>query len=516
LFCDKIDNSALSPLSEYLPFSTLGGILFTTRDHDAATRYADSDVVEVGEMSFSESKELLQKSLQNKRLLEDQDGTAMVLTLLVNLPLAIMQAAAYLNSKSTTILQYLELYKESSKNEITLLEMDFKGRWRYREMNNAVATTWIISFKQIQRQDRLAADYMRFIACIKEQDVPWDLLPELTSLQRNNALSTLKGFGFLKEQEGGRFYNMHRLVHLATQNWMRHEKLMSTWTETALRRLVNVIPYGGHQHREKWTAYIPHGLQVADSLDLLETREEERFDLFDRIGRCQSSIGQYSTAAETHRRVLELRMKVLGKEHPSTLVSMNEVGVALSYQGKYVEAEKIHQETLALSKKVLGKEHPSTLVSMNNLSQALSNQGKYVEAEKMHQETLALREKVLGKEHPSTLVSMSNLSKALSNQGKYAEAEKIHRETLALREKVLGKEHPETLESMNEVGVALSYQGKYVEAEKMYQETLALGEKALGKEHPETLVSIKNLRYVIEKQKRLGKRQRFKECFSTK
>jgi hypothetical protein len=112
-------------------------------------------------MSFSESKELLQKSLQDKRLLEDQSGTDMLLTLLVNLPLAIMQAAAYLK------------YRESSKNEIMLLQMDFKGKWRYQEMNNAVATTWIISFKQIQRQDRLAADYMRFIACIKEQDIPF-------------------------------------------------------------------------------------------------------------------------------------------------------------------------------------------------------------------------------------------------------------------------------------------------------------------------------------------------------
>lgn len=88
---------------------------------------------------------------------------------------------------------------------------------------------------------------------------------------------------------------------------MRHEKLMSTWMETALRRLVNVIPYSGHQHREKWTAYIPHGLQVADSPDLLETLKEERFDLLDRIGRCQSSVGQYSAAAETHGFVLELR-----------------------------------------------------------------------------------------------------------------------------------------------------------------------------------------------------------------
>jgi len=209
---------------------------------------------------------------------------------------------------------------------------------------------------------------------------------------------------------------MYRLVHLATQNWMRHEKLMSTWTETALRRLVNVIPYGGHQHREKWTAYIPYGLQVADSLDLLETVEGERLDLLDKIGRCQSSIGQYSAVAETYGRVLELRMKVLGKEHTSILTVMNNLGLALSDQGKYTEAEKMFRETLTLREKVLGNEHPETLVSMNNLGQVLSKQGKYAEAEKMHRETLALREKVLGKEHRLTLMSINNLRYAVDKQ----------------------------------------------------------------------------------------------------
>jgi hypothetical protein len=97
LFYNKIDNTASLPLSDYLLFSTLGGIIFTTIDHDAATRCDGSDVIEVREMSFSESKELLKKTLQNKRPLEDQSGTAMLLALLVNFPLAIMQAAAYLN-----------------------------------------------------------------------------------------------------------------------------------------------------------------------------------------------------------------------------------------------------------------------------------------------------------------------------------------------------------------------------------------------------------------------------------
>ena len=74
-----------------------------------------------------------------------------------------------------------------------------------------------------------------------------------------------------------------------------------------------------------------------------------------------------------------------------------------------------------------GTEHPSTLMSMNNLAMVLRNQGKYEQAEEMHRQVLKLSETVLGKEHPSTLTSMNNLAMVLSNQGKYEQAEEMLR-----------------------------------------------------------------------------------------
>jgi tetratricopeptide (TPR) repeat protein len=85
-----------------------------------------------------------------------------------------------------------------------------------------------------------------------------------------------------------------------------------------------------------------------------------------------------------HRQTLELRRKVLGREHPDTLTSMNNLARMLSEQGKYKEAETMHQQTLELARKVPGREHPLTLKSMNNLATVLSEQGKYEEAEIMH------------------------------------------------------------------------------------------------------------------------------------
>jgi hypothetical protein len=47
-----------------------------TRDRDAATRYASSNVIEIEEMDEADSRDLLKTSLQNQRLIEDKGGTA--------------------------------------------------------------------------------------------------------------------------------------------------------------------------------------------------------------------------------------------------------------------------------------------------------------------------------------------------------------------------------------------------------------------------------------------------------
>jgi tetratricopeptide (TPR) repeat protein len=186
--------------------------------------------------------------------------------------------------------------------------------------------------------------------------------------------------------------------------------------------------------------------------------------LLGRIGRCQAGLGQYSAAETTHRQALVLNEKNLGKEHDQTLISMNNVGVALKNQGKYKGAEAMHR-----------------------------NQGKYKGAEAMHRQTLAWREKVLGAEHPRTLTSMGDLAGVLDMQGKYEEAESMNRQTLARREKVLGAEHPHTLSNISNLALVLDMQGKYEEAESMNRQTLVRREKVLEVEHLYTLMSMSNL-----------------------
>ncbi len=90
------------------------------------------------------------------------------------------------------------------------------------------------------------------------------------------------------------------------------------------------------------------------------------------------NMGQISNAEEMYRRAMEGYEKVLGVEHPSTLISVNNLASVLQDQGKYEAAEVMRRRALEEYKKVLEFEHPSTL-----LASVLQDQEKYEAAEEM-------------------------------------------------------------------------------------------------------------------------------------
>ncbi|KAK7177910.1 hypothetical protein PSPO01_16043 [Paraphaeosphaeria sporulosa] len=492
-------------LSDYLPRSDRGAILFTTRSRKVAAALTPSSVLRMEDMSKGEAREMLTQRTTGKAFCGDETAIDELLESLTCLPLAIVQAAAFMSTNDVSVSGYLALFRDTEA-QAQLFDEGFADPSRYEELDSTIAKTWHISFDQIRQQDPLAAEYLSFMACIDRVSIPQSLLPsEASIVQQTKALGTLTGYAFITERlqtaqepDRDRVFDMHRLVHMASACWLDAHGQRTARVDAAVGRLEELVPYGGHENKEVWTVYLPHAIHVAGLHGIVD--EAASAGLLDRVGKCQASLGQYSAAETTHRQALLVRANALGRKHPRTLASMNEVAATLSGQGKYAKAEDMHRETLELSKEVLGKKHPETLTSMNNLAQALGMQGEYVKAEKMHRKTLELREEVIGKKHPYTLASMNEVAEALRGQGDYVEAEKMHRKTLELEEEVLGKKHPDTLTSMNNLAQALSDQGKYVEAEKMHREELELSKEVLGKKHPDTLTSMNNLAAALSDQ----------------
>jgi tetratricopeptide (TPR) repeat protein len=492
-------------LSDFLPRSLQGAILFTTRSRKAARTLTPDYVLELKDMSQAEARQLLVQRVTEKALLDDLLAIEQLLSILAYLPLAIVQAAAFMNSNETPVSDYVSLFEHAGA-ETELFSEQFEEPSRYEGMDSTIAKTWHISFAQIRRQDPLAADYLAFIACIDRTNVPQSLLPSRGSrVQQIKALGTLTGYAFITERqqtvqgpERERFFDMHRLVYLALVAWLQENGERAGWVDTAISRLNDLVPYGGHERQEVWVPYLSHAIHIAGCEDAV--KDTAIASLLERVGQCQTSLGQYAAAEVSHRQASSLMKEMLGFEHPGTLMSMSNLAGVLDSQGKYEEAEAMNRQTLALQGKVLGHEHPDTLSSMNNLALVLDGQGKYEEAETINRQMLARSEKALGHEHPSTLASMNNLAEVLGKQGKYEEAEARNRQTLAGYKKVLGSEHPDMLRSMSNLALVLNWQGKYEEAEAINRQTLARREQVLGYEHPDTLSSMSNLALVLDGQ----------------
>ena len=152
-----------------------------------------------------------------------------MLSQLTYLPLAIVQAAAYINENAISLADYLSLLDEQEEEVIDLLSEDFEDDGRYQNINNPVATTWLISFDQLRRRDQLAADYLSFMACIEPKDIPLSpcLLPPGASRKKEiDAIGILTAYSFVNKRAADECLDLHRLVHLATRNWLRKEELL--------------------------------------------------------------------------------------------------------------------------------------------------------------------------------------------------------------------------------------------------------------------------------------------------
>ena len=535
-----------APLIDYIPRGSHGFVLITTRDSQLGKRLANVKEKPIDVLRFTptDAEILLRSKVLEEGEISQEDANE-ITKALDYLPLAITQAAAYLDQNNIPIAKYLQLFRAGKASTSDLLKKGIHDPGRDYEIQNSVFQTWKISFSQISKQDPRAAEVLSLMAVLDRQAISENLLrkdgePEL---EFTAAIQKLKAFSMITEETEASIFSMHRLVQLSTQKWLEHKNELSIWQEAALSALAKCCPSDGSY--ENWAlleAISPHlqvvldyqfstkscQLQCAEILHVLgwynhiqgrfliafhqfseslAVRERylglEHFETLGSMNNLASALysqGKYDEAEEMHRQALGITEKVLGLVHPSTLTSMNNLALVLDSQGKYDEAEEMHRQALEIKEKVLGLEHPDTLASMNNLALVLDSQGKYDEADEMHRQALEIKEKVLGLEHPGTLASMNNLASALYSQGKYDEAGEMHRQVLEITEKVLGLEHPRTLTSMSNLALALDRQGKYDEAEEMHRQALGIAEKVLGLEHPDTLTSMNNLALVLERQ----------------
>ena len=214
---------------------------------------------------------------------------------------------------------------------------------------------------------------------------------------------------------------------------------------------------------------------------------------YNNIGSIYSDMGDYPKALEFYTKALSIREKVLGKDHPDTANSYNNIGNVYGYIGDYPKALDFLTKALNIKEKALGKDHPDTATSYSNIATVYSSMGDYTKALEFYTKALSIREKVLGKDHPDTANSYNNIGLVYSNMGNYSKALEFYTKALNIYEKVLGKDHPTTATSYNNIGYLYSDMGDYPKALEFLTKALNIREKVLGKDHPHIASNYNNI-----------------------
>ena len=565
---DNADVLSPAELEGYFPPGQRGNILISSRNSNMQCLTSPENSLEVTEMEENEAILLfLKSSCLSSSSVDLKVEVSKIVKELCCLPLAVDQAGAFIASGGSNIGDYLDMYLHH--RETLLSHSEFRGASKY---NRSVYGTWELSYKEIQKRagsddfhKARAADSALFLLALfpflhhasiseeifsyaatqKNQTMSHPDLPlahsvldhKLLSLHKDGTwdnfifkegVRVLLSFCLIKKDASGTVHSMHPLVNAwgrdrmtvdETQKWslmvfatlsasLENNKSQSYGFRRALVTHVRKsIQYSNNYFDD---AYEKFGWLLdeqgysneAEKLEIqvLNARKKilgedhpETILAMENLASTYSNLGKYTEAEKAQIQVLDAKNKIVGEEHPDTLIAMGGLASIYSHQGKYTKAEELEIQVLYASQEILGEEHPKTISAMENLASTYTNLGKYTEAEKMQIQVLNATNKFVGEEHPDTLTAMGGLASIYSHLGKYTKAEELEIQVLHARKKILGEEHPETISAMGNLVSTYNDLGKYTEAEKLQLQVLHARKKILGEEHPNTISAQANL-----------------------
>jgi serine/threonine-protein kinase len=140
--------------------------------------------------------------------------------------------------------------------------------------------------------------------------------------------------------------------------------------------------------------------------------------------------GYYAKAIALERRILASHERMLGPDHPNTLMAHGSLASLMNAAGRYKKALAEAELTLAGQRRVLGDDHPIIFGTLTLIGDINSDAGDWKAARDAYRQALAGREKLLGPRDAHTIESASRLHYALAELGAENAAEGVRHQYL--------------------------------------------------------------------------------------
>ena len=449
------------------------------------------------------------------------------------LPLALEQAAAYIQATGTTLAGYLSVFRDR--------RADLLARGEAAGHPADVAATLGLALSRLGEEAPAAAGLLWLLACLAPEPVPVTLLltnalvagelaPGVAAMvgpllgdavAAGDAIAALRRYS-LVTPAGDNLVLVHRLVQHATlaqasadtagQRKQAAAALVEAaipaepWLPAAWPACAALLPHaraalgltsGGMLlialylgHSGSYAAARGLFQLIADAYrddDAYGPEHPDTLSARKDLGRWTGQAGDAAAARDQYAALLPIYERVLGHEHPDTLPVRSSLARWTGEAGDAAAARDQYAALLPVEERVLGPEHQDTLTARANLALNTGGAGDAAAARDQHAALLPARERVSGPEHPATLTIRANLAFWTGEAGDAAAARDQYAALLPIHERVLGPEHPDTLHARHNLARWTGDAGDAAAARDQFAALLPIRERVLGPEHPDTL-----------------------------
>lgn len=530
-----IYDNAESPvgLGGLLPAGGGGHVLITSRWSAWADRAA---VISLDVLVRQESVAFLARRTGTAATSADEATLVQfgdVAALLGDLPLALAEAAAYLDTTHTSPADYLQLLRNRAHDLFGLDSPghgDAAGRDRRR-----VATVWTLSLDRVREHAPaaqalltllafLAADVPRTLPAARPSLLPEPLAAAVADPITYNELVAVIGRYSLTTTTPVQL-SMHRLVqnviqaqldsteqqawalaavNLIHQTFPSDSGEVTNWPECD-RLLPHLIAVTGHAHRldvagqqagwllDRASTYLRERGQLDQAKPVAEQALAATEDALgadhvdvawrhDTLGRALYDLGNLNGARYHHERALRIGEAAHSADHDDIAVWHSGLGLALQAAGDLNDARHHFEQALRISQAILAPDHPTIGARLSNLGCVLHELGDLNGARQHHERVLRICQASLSSHNPIIGTYRSNLGRVLRDLGDLASARDHHEQALRISQTALGADHPVMSIRHNNLGSVLHDLGDLNGAHQHYEQALRIAETALNPE----------------------------------
>jgi tetratricopeptide (TPR) repeat protein len=346
-----------------------------------------------------------------------------------DLPLALEQAAAYLEQTGMPLPEYLALFRRRHD--------ELLARGEPTAYHGTVDTTWQLAIEQvvtIQPGGPAGVALLRLCALLAPDAIPLDLLTDHPALLPDelgtatqdelalqDAVAALYRYSLVDRDQGG--LRLHRLVQAVVRNRLTPQQ-QATWTELAVTLLDAAFPEqpGEPGTWPRCAQLLPHVLAAAEHAQAHQAALSGAGRMLDLATEYLVRRAELRAARAAVEQALPIKEATYGPDHPQVANTLTNLGVVLDELGDLAGARAAQERALATDEAAYGPDHPTVAAILANLGIVLRKLGDLAGARSAQERALAIDEAAYGPDHPEVASTLANLGNVLDELGDLAGA----------------------------------------------------------------------------------------------